>query len=249
MTQTNERNTDMTESWEGALRSYAYPVDLRKFKYAGKFPGWFEKDLVAGCPSETTAFEDRFRKLAPHHLEAWYEVVFWKMYSQEFRRDAVATRTITNVEKTGVSASDLWGLCHEYMDTLDKKSFRNLRNKLFGYMIATAATFPAFIDPLNFPMVDTQVARWARTNASRFSYAQVGGPLLLQGPEFGRSATALDDRLNRHWNFVMSWYEWCRFTAELLSDRTDRTWRARDVEMAVFHAQRSGLDLSPLDAQ
>ncbi|MCY4653128.1 MAG: hypothetical protein OXC95_08190 [Dehalococcoidia bacterium] len=141
----------MPETWEKALKAYTYPessklpLDLSKFIDASKYPGWFECRIDNGALSETRAFEDRFRELAPHHLEAWYEVVFWKMYSQSVWSNSTTQTAIANVEKAGVSANDLWTLCHEYMANLDKRAFRDFRNKLFSSGIATVATFPAFI--------------------------------------------------------------------------------------------------------
>ena len=101
-------------------------------------------------------------------------------------------------------------------------------------VIATAATFPAFLDPYNFPMVDTQVAKWARNNRKDHSYSSVGGPNLRE-PSNGKGVLFL-----RHWDFVESWIEWCRYTRDILNESSEpkRKWRARDVEMAVFTVQR-----------
>ena len=70
--------------WHDALDSYRYPVDLREFSGRDRFPGWFGLNLEKGDRSETIQFENRFRKYAASHLEPWYEVVFWKMYSQGY---------------------------------------------------------------------------------------------------------------------------------------------------------------------
>lgn len=45
---------------------------------------------------------------------------------------------------------------------------------------------------------------------------------------------------------MTSWMAWCQTMAAKLSQRTGFFWRARDVEMAVFTAQRYGLELNPL---
>jgi len=70
--------------WHVALDSYRYSVNLRKFPTRDGFPGWFDRELEKGDRSETIQFENRFRKYAASHLEPWYEVVFWKMYSQGY---------------------------------------------------------------------------------------------------------------------------------------------------------------------
>ena len=47
--------------------------------------------------------------------------------------------------------------------------------------------------------------------------------------------------------FVLPWIDWCQCTADMLNQRTDHHWRARDVEMAVFTAQRSQKYPDPWD--
>lgn len=86
----------MPHSWQKALDKYEYPVRLDGFEDRQIYPGWFKCDTDNGDRSSTMKFEERFRKLAPHHLEAWYEVVFWKMYSQG-RRDYVTRNAIANI--------------------------------------------------------------------------------------------------------------------------------------------------------
>ena len=131
-----------------------------------------------------------------------------------------------------------------YVERPDKGTLRAFRREL-GFtapVVATAATFPAFVCPRDFPMVDTQVARWAIQHRDRHRYSSVGGPD-LQGVESLPTVGVLQES---HWPFVESWVEWCRFTAAELGVRTRRVWCARDVEMAVFTAQRCGLSLNPL---
>ena len=72
-------------------------------------------------------------------------------------------------------------------------------------------------------------------------YSRVGGPDLECVPAL--KAGVLTES---HWRFIESWITWCRFTARKLSQRTESPWRARDVEMAVFTAQRRKLSLTPL---
>ena len=68
----------MPETWENALKAYNYSVYLPAFDDADKYPDWFQHidSPVAGDLEATKRFEDRFRELAPNHIEAWYEVVF-----------------------------------------------------------------------------------------------------------------------------------------------------------------------------
>ena len=70
----------MPQTWQKARDSYKYPVRLADFDFEGHRTDrhWFEYDTGNGDRSRTMEFEDRFRKLAPHYLEAWYEVVYWE---------------------------------------------------------------------------------------------------------------------------------------------------------------------------
>ena len=236
-----------TWTWEEALQAYRYPVDLAVFRNAHKYPDWFKINTDNGGLNQTTTFEDRFRKYAPHSIEAWYEVVFWKMFSQRGRKNHTTERVIKKITDSRVTADTLLELCREYMVCQDIASFQRFRSNLFkSHVVAVAATFPAFLDPQNFPMVDTHVANWARSHRSQHDYTRHGGPALSRPPEFTKSITVLRFDQNGHWEFVASWIEWCRFVARILSCHTDRHWRARDVEMAVFTTQRRCKELRPL---
>ena len=229
----------MPHTWKHALDQYRYPVDLRKFTGAQEHQRWFELNTSPGDPLRTIAFETRFREQARHRLEAWGEVVFWKLYTMPLARD----KTTRNVLSSSVAAGELWSRCIEYVENPGRVTFRAFRQKLFtAPVVATTATFPAFICPEKFPMVDTQITRWAVENGDRHGYAADGGPDLECVPVL-RSGEVLQER---HWPFVESWIAWCGFSAWKLSQVPGPTWRSRDVEMAVFTAQKCGLPLTPL---
>ena len=283
----------MVETWEQALKAYRYPVNLAKYESAAaEPPGWFEQNLSKGDRSETITFENRFRSQAQTHIEAWYEVVFWKNYSFGIVRDertvgvmyrvylSGALRQLKVIKERGeidksldemieeidldrtffkefgynrvdadkdveITAERLWDKCLLYIEKPSLESFQAFRNILFkNKVIATAATFPAFLKPDDFPMVDRQVARWARENGTVHDYAGCGGPTLVTRPDLGERVLT-----DRDWDFVQSWIEWCRFTAERLTDLTGSHWRARDAEMAVYTAQTKRRTLEPLCGQ
>ena len=228
-----------TETWAKGLDSYRYPVDLMRFTSAHKHPSWFDLDIEPGDRLKTMEFEARFREQAQHHLEAWGEVTFWKLYTMPLVRNGT-TQQVLDVR---VRPNELWSACMDYIETGSRKSFSTFRSKLFGSpVVATAATFPAFICPERFPMVDTQITRWAGNNGQFHCYSRIGGPDLEQVPVLKTGNVLLES----HWPFIESWIAWCRFTAQALTRRMGCIWRARDVEMAVFTAQKSGLPLSPL---
>ena len=240
----------MTQSWTEALDSYSYRFDLSDFKDADKYDrDWFASS-ADGNRQETMAFEARFRESAPDHLEAWYEVVYWKMYSQQGRRNHRTREVIKRVDNSKESAKTLWSLCQEYLACKDLPSFRRFRKCLFeSRVIPVTATFAAFLDPEDFPMIDSQISRWAMRVGTRHSYSHCGGPVLLEVPDLENSN--YNTITESHWTFVESWIEWCQFTASRLTKLTGCKWRARDAEMAVFTAEcnnkdRKRMNLNPL---
>lgn len=233
----------MPSTWQDALDAYQYPVDLSKFSDAENHPGWFVHSTGDGGRSETAEFEERFRRYGPNHLEAWYEVVFWKLYSQPNNRNR-HTRNVIERLTQGTTASELWKLTQDYIEHPNRGTFQTLREEFFPTeVVATVATFPAFVCPEKFPMIDKHVTNWARANGPTHSYAAVDGPEIVEVPELGPNQTVV---MEKNWGYVSSWVEWCQFTANLLTKATGCHWRARDVEMAVFAAQCGHLPLRPL---
>ena len=179
---------------------------------------WYDKkDRTA-----TIAFQDWFRANAGKELEAWFEVTRWKS-----PRSALKTRK--HIERSGVTARCLESLCQGYINNPCRQTFRAFRQKIARTgALATAATFPAFICPDIFPMVDTQTASWALANqwTGIRTVPDLRGQVLYE----------------RHWQYAWDWIEWCgRAAGELGSE-----WTPRDVEMAVFTAQRNKWTLPPL---
>ena len=143
-----------------ALAQYQYPVDLTRFTGALEDQNWFNVRIEPGDRLQTMEFEARFREHARFHLKAWGEVVFWKLYTIGIARN----KTTQQVLDLGVSPDELWSACTDYIENGSKESFEALRRKLFRSGVAVAATFPAFICPERFPLVDRQVTRWASKN-------------------------------------------------------------------------------------
>ena len=230
----------MPHTWKKALDAYCYPVNLTEFADAAKYPDWFECNIEPGDRRQTMDFEDRFRKHGRDSLEVWGEGAFWKNYAMPKARKKITRKVLAG----GVSeacAAKLWRVCNDYVDKFDLESFRAFRKLLFKTSrVANAATFPAFVRPDKFPMVDRQITRWALENGAEHRYP--GGPALECVPDLSSDEVLRES----HWPFVESWIKWCRFTACKLERLTGETWRARDVEMAVFTAQRAGLKLNPL---
>jgi hypothetical protein len=216
-------------NWTEALDSYRYPVNFPK-----RFSNGFGRNLQKGNRKETMEFEAYFRKAASRSMTPWHEVIYWKMFSQGGRGRKKASDMIKYLKASHVKANDLWQRCNNYAQSFEEGDAEKTK-KLFAHFvqafvkhgsIATVATFPAFLKPESFPMVDSQVANWVRDWCKTVN-ARHDGPKLFP-PNQKDNLTMSDFR------FMESWTKWCRFKAKKLH------WRARDVEMAIFTVQRVG---------
>ncbi len=136
-------------------------------------------------------------------------------------------------------AGELWDRCNEYVHSNDSEARTNFEkvHQLFGLKtdrIAVVATFPAFMDPHRFPMVDTRIAKWVGEAMDEHNRSDPHGVQLVR-PRFLDTASttlAMSD-----FDFMLTWMTWCRYNAEKLTRLgSGFRWRARDVEMAVFYA-------------
>jgi hypothetical protein len=229
----------MANTWKAALSAYRYPV-IRPFSDASSYPQWqHQPQLPKGDRAETMAFEDYFRTSGQSAIGPWAEVVFWKMASQGGRAD-IRTREILDRLKF-IQPATLWDALTAYVEQPIEGKFDIFRS-LFGFktkVIAIVATFPAFVAPHRFPMVDTRIAKWVRSHfAERNAADPVGPQLVPRSHDYGLSMT--------DFTFMQRWTDWCRHTAEKLVVLTEAEWRARDVEMAVFQAQGDSFALNAL---
>lgn len=226
----------MPTTWQEALQSYRYPVALGNFQGAPNFPGWFAFDLGEGDRTQTIAFESHFKERAQTSLAPWLEVIFWKLYSQPGRRNQTTCRVASHFLDQSVSPRSLWQGCMSYIKTPTKETFKSFQ-KLFGFRsqaIAVAATFPAFLNPVSYPMVDTRIAKWVGACMDEHNEVDNAGPQLIRPPFLNaknRTVLTLSD-----FEFMQCWIKWCAHIAYKLTNRTSFSWRARDVDMAVFFA-------------
>jgi hypothetical protein len=228
----------MPQSWITALCRYRYPVNLSSYARAGEFPGFFTQD-VRGKRDSTIQFEDYFRGRSEYHVEPYVEVAFWKLCGKKKRFEWRVNDLVDHLRDQAVGASEL----HCAVDLFVAKPTRvnlSVIRALLGIktpVLALAVTYPAFIDPARFPMVDRNTARWVSANYERHNQSR---DTQLTPFDIGRGVVG-----DGHFDSYLNWVHWCRETAEILSG-PDMEWRARDVEMAVFTAAREGLDLNPL---
>ena len=176
--------------------------------------------------ADTLSFQDWFRENAGKTLESWFKVARWKSPRS-------ADKTIAQIMRSGVSPERLEKLCRDYTERPSRQTFHEFRQNISKTeALATAATYPAFIRPDVFPMVDTQTAEWVRNNVwtgVRNVPDVSGGKVLYE----------------RHWQYVWDWIKWCRNAASIMGNE----WTPRDVEMAVFTAQRNKWKLPILPEQ
>jgi hypothetical protein len=116
--------------------------------------------------------------------------------------------------------------------------------KLLGIktdVLAVALTFPAFLNPEKYPMVDNVVARWINRNYAEHSRNTKNKLTQFVSPTYNYTSLRDIDFPN-----YMNWVNWCNEMANILTNKTTIKWRARDAEMAVFTAQRKNLELTAI---
>jgi hypothetical protein len=226
----------MPINWINSLNGYNYKVILRNYTYANDYPGFFNFPVInVGNRNNTTAFETYFSNNAATNIEVWIEVLFWKMYSQAGRRNNKTKQVADYLINNNVTSQDLYNACYAYINNDTRNNLNEIR-KLLGFkaqVIAIAATFPAFLRPDLFPMVDTRVAKWVGQSMSAHNNANPISPQLVRPPFLNNNNTVLT---LADFDFVRSWTQWCRHKAIQLTQLTNIDWRPRDVEMAVFNA-------------
>jgi hypothetical protein len=226
-------------SWINALNAYSYPVNLGCYERANEFPNFFDR-TIPGDRDSTIEFEKYYQKTAPYNIQAFFEVIFWKLYSQENRRQVGAGRIIDFIQKNRITPKQLWDAIQQFVESKNTRNLKNIRD-LLGIstdVLAIPLTLPSLASPKTIPMIDRQVAKWVNRNVAIHNINRKN-----QLTPFKMNYTSL--RQNDFSNYL-NWVAWCQEVARVLSELTKRDWRARDVEMAVFTAQRNGLALNVL---
>ena len=219
------------QAWKAARDQFNWQVDLRKFKDAEKYPGFFDRLIES---NQIVQFENMFRAaLNPSgRVESAAEVAFWKNGWNHKGRDRI-TRDLME----WINSHEHW---MRFVDALKElagapswKTFQKFIGSN-GQVAAFAVpiTFLSFYDPARFPMVDKRIGKWWST---RFP----------SEPQFtwDTKRTRITPTV-KSFEAYLAWTEFCRLQASELSTLSGAEWRARDVEMAVW----SDVDaLLPLD--
>jgi hypothetical protein len=229
------------QCWKSLLDSYRYPANLSDFEDHLRFGGWFVRNIEKGDRTETIEFENLFREQAPHHLEAWFEVVVW-MYSNK-QTVGLAQVIIDTLKCKGTSAQDPWGECCQFTEDPNARRLKAFQRSLgvFGRHIGECSTFPAFIAPDRFPIVDRHITRWVSKYHEEHNMFAQHDVRLFPPTHFENKPLTISDFPFYEW-----WIQWCRSKAHQLTELSGSPWRARDVEMAVSTAQRRDLRLPPI---
>jgi hypothetical protein len=229
----------MSKSWINALKAYWYPVDLTTYEGTKNFPGFFNM-RIAGDRESTIAFENHYRETAPTNIETFFEVVYWKLYSRPNRRRTITNRVVESVQRRGIAPDRLWDSVQQFVVAQDIVNLRGIR-KLLGFkapVLAVPLTFPALASPSRIPMIDNQVANWVNRN-----YDEHNANRSSKLTRFKMKHTSLEDD---DFPSYLNWVAWCQEVAQVLKRLTELNWRARDVEMVVFTAERSDMGLNVL---
>jgi hypothetical protein len=209
----------MPDSWISALNKYEYPVRLMEFSDASKFPGYFQKEIKGDWKS-TISFEQYFRNNAGA-IEVWYEVAYWKMFSQKRELNSITNKVIQNLNvPPKVTSSVLLEKLNTFTQTESIRDFNAFR-QLFRFrtdVIAVVATFPAFLDPEHFPMVDTRVAKWVNKQYVQFNAACPDAPQLI--PSAYGNTSPNTTLTMKDFTFYLRWVHWTRYMARKLTMAT-----------------------------
>jgi hypothetical protein len=234
----------MPNSWMESLMAYRHPFDLRHFKDAADYAGWFEFCSTVGNRANTMEFEAYFRSYAAEALEPWIEVTFWRLYAEPSIRDYVTRKMASRLRQQGVTPGSLWRLSIHFMEHPTKHNlfaFKAMLGFTWG-PIGIASAFPAFMRPDWYPMVDVDIAKWVGHTMHAHNAADPSGPQLVRPRILDSGRPVLT---TRDFPFMESWFRWCWYTARKLSERTEMEWRSRDVEMAVSNAWGKRGDAHP----
>jgi hypothetical protein len=224
----------MPQTWINARKQYDYSVKLADYQHANNCPGFF-KQQIKGDRNSTIAFENYFRSNA-QKIEAWCEVVFWKLYSQNGRRDKHTKKCWDFWTEKNITGENIYKAANYFIINEDKNSFDKYRELWPFYRtrtIAVLATHISFLAPDRFPMIDTRIAKWVNCQLDRFNEGDPNGPQLIKSQYGQTKSTVLT---MKDFDFYLHWIRWTRYIASKLSQQTEMKWRARDVEMAVFTA-------------
>jgi len=232
----------MCKTWIDAYEKYSWTVNLTKFKDSVEYPNYFNCVITQ---ANVVAFEDKFRAMidGAGSFGVAGEVCFWKNYGNFQSRNRITQRLLLHL-KTPRN----WDIFVRALKKLSENpsfnrfvAFREACNQPKGF--ATPITFLAFYNPVEYPMVDRHIANWWTRNKTKYGFGT--SPIFSQRSD-GWIQTYTNSQNKQNWNAYISWTRFCGDYAELASRNCGLNWRARDVEMAVWEAQKMSIHLNIL---
>jgi hypothetical protein len=232
----------MCKSWDNAHRMYDWTANLSRFGGAAYYPGYFNRVIE---PNDVKAFEERFRAAidGTGSFEIAGEVCFWKNYGNYRARNKITQKLLEHL-----SLLDNWNTfaatirrtsINPSYDSFD--ALRKACSQRQGF--ATPITFLAFYKPTQYPMVDKHIANWWRVHKAAYGFGS--SPLFSQRSD-GWIQTYTSAQSRHNWNAYIAWKRFCCDHASRMTEHCGLNWRARDVEMAVWEAQKRSISLGVL---
>jgi len=222
--------------WIKARNTYNYKVDLNEFTGANNNPGYFNCIIT---PKNLVMFENRFTRSVKRGVsfEAAGEVCFWKVYKFP-NRDGLTKRLLNHLSVPR-NWSEFRKALHEIADNPSYGNFKRLQRSCSqpaGF--ALPLTFLAFYRPAAYPMADRHIANWWSENKAKHGYEVFSSFIQENG---GRIIPC-----KQSWDAYLAWKDFCNEYSVKLSKQCKSYWRPRDVEMAVWQAQKKNLSLEKL---
>jgi hypothetical protein len=230
----------MVSSWSNALENYNYHADLAKFSDGNDFSGGFTtpsfQSQING--KNIRLFEDSFRRIIDERDFSKFfiigEVCYWKIFTKKDPQ-SLTTQMLNRFKYS----KNFYNFCIGLHDLSENSSLENFNKfrKICGqpHGFAVPITFLSFFRPDIYPMADSLIAHWWCNNKERFGYAS-SHDFCPYGMISGQ-----DEDVENNWIVYHRWMEFCQKYASILTTLTQKIWRARDVEMAVFYNCQKGL--------
>ncbi len=232
----------MPDSWKEAYQRYNWTVTLGHFKRSADYPGYFNRIIT---PTDAIAFEDEFRKAVDNagSFETAGEVCFWKNYGNVQARNQVTQNLLTYLRD-----SFKWNKFVQAVKQVSKNLsydnfiiLRDVCNQPNGF--ATPITFMSFYKPTEYPMVDKHIANWWAINRQEHGYGT--SPIFSQRKD-GWIQTYTNSQIGQNWDAYLAWKTFCNDNSTRINENFGLNWRARDIEMAVWEAQKNNMRLEVL---
>jgi hypothetical protein len=234
-----DSEANMCEDWIKARDHYCWEVNLARFQGARNYPGYFNRVVAS---TDVQAFEDDLRAAIDRtgSFQVVGEVCFWKNYGAYQARNRTTQELLTHLENP-----IHWGQFTQAVKQVAANpsfdNFARLREACRqprGF--AVPITFLAFYEPCRYPMVDKHIAQWWTQNKEQYGYEAY--------PEFSQRQDGwiradFTAQSKHNWKSYIAWVEFCREYASKLAEFCRLNWRARDIEIAIWEAQKSGMPL------